>query len=558
MTKRLIQLLLVLGLVLLPSIAHAQTQQVFPRIRLTFGGSATASTIDTGGWWIIRTASVTPAVSDAGTMRVYFNGTNWLISENGAAYHLMGPTLPASVFTSTGAFQTQTANTVFAGPTTGAAAVPVFRALVTGDIPALPYVSTTTTQTANTGLFGPATGAAAAPTFRLLVAADIPANTISFSHWTAQCAANEIPKRNAGNTAWVCAADNTSPGGTAWVTAGNTSITGGLLGTTDANAWSLVAGSATPVATFATTGIPSWFQDQVLYTTANAAATATTTVRPSTATVWRGNYWNGTVSTNYQMSANFVVDTTTPAGHWSLRNNAGTTVFQVDDGGNASANGSVTAGNYVGGSGYFYTNTRTSPGLSTTGNGRIYMDSGTNRFLISENGGAYQNLTGQGPSNWCVPDISTAQFPATANAYYVTVSDHMALEYADGAVNSAYWLCTLPTSYDNTDFNVAINWATAQTTGNVVWGVNIEKQDGLTVTNAFGVTAGNGNTQVTSTVAVNATTQVMSQTTIAYTRANSGTPVALNTIRLRLQRIGNSGSDTMSGTLQVYSVFIRK
>lgn len=38
---------------------------------------------------------------------------------------------------------TETANTVFAGPTSGGAVAPTFRALVSGDIPLLPYISTT-------------------------------------------------------------------------------------------------------------------------------------------------------------------------------------------------------------------------------------------------------------------------------------------------------------------------------------------------------------------------------------------------------------------------------
>lgn len=42
-------------------------------------------------------------------------------------------------------FGTQTANTVYAGPSTGAAATPAFRALVASDIPALPYLSSGTT-----------------------------------------------------------------------------------------------------------------------------------------------------------------------------------------------------------------------------------------------------------------------------------------------------------------------------------------------------------------------------------------------------------------------------
>lgn len=37
---------------------------------------------------------------------------------------------------------------------------------------------------------------------------------------------------------------------------------------------------------------------------------------------------------------------------------------------------------------------RSSPGLSAAGEGRIYFDSGTNEFLVSENGGAYVALSG--------------------------------------------------------------------------------------------------------------------------------------------------------------------
>jgi hypothetical protein len=46
--------------------------------------------------------------------------------------------------TLTGALATQTANYVFAGPTTGSAAVPTFRSLVASDIPALSYAPATT------------------------------------------------------------------------------------------------------------------------------------------------------------------------------------------------------------------------------------------------------------------------------------------------------------------------------------------------------------------------------------------------------------------------------
>ena len=96
----------------------------------------------------------------------------------------------------------KTANYVLAGPTSGAAAAPTFRALTTADIPALAYgtvtsvglalpsimtvsgspvtssgtlTGTLTTQAVNAIFAGPSSGAAAAPTFRSLTTADIPA-----------------------------------------------------------------------------------------------------------------------------------------------------------------------------------------------------------------------------------------------------------------------------------------------------------------------------------------------------------------------------------------------
>lgn len=96
----------------------------------------------------------------------------------------------------------ESANKVWAGPTTGSAAQPAFRSLVTADLPAgvgsvtsvamtvptgftisgSPITSSGTlalglsTETANTVWAGPTSGGAANPTFRALVAADMPTN----------------------------------------------------------------------------------------------------------------------------------------------------------------------------------------------------------------------------------------------------------------------------------------------------------------------------------------------------------------------------------------------
>ena len=62
--------------------------------------------------------------------------------------------------TLTGALTTQAVNTVFAGPSSGAAATPTFRALTTADIPALGITNDTTTATNLFPLFSTATSGA--------------------------------------------------------------------------------------------------------------------------------------------------------------------------------------------------------------------------------------------------------------------------------------------------------------------------------------------------------------------------------------------------------------
>lgn len=112
-----------------------------------------------------------------------------------------------SPITTSGTFavtlSTESANSVWAGPTSGTSATPTFRALVAGDIPALSYVTSVglsapslfnvtgspvtssgtltfslATQNANLVFAGPSSGAAAAPAFRALVAADLPISAI--------------------------------------------------------------------------------------------------------------------------------------------------------------------------------------------------------------------------------------------------------------------------------------------------------------------------------------------------------------------------------------------
>jgi hypothetical protein len=571
--RRLAVLLLVL---FTAARASAQNQQAFPRIRITFDGSSTVNSLDLGGWTRIRTAGATPGISVAGEMRWYFNGTNLMISENGGAYHVVGPALPASVFTSLGAFQTQAANTLFAGPVSGGVAVPAFRVLVNADLPA-DVVRTTYTGFlfAATGVTGGTMPVSSGSEGRIFFNAtsnkwqisenggayfnvDRFGTAIDFGEWSQNgCSTGNIPKWN--GSAWACAGDDTSPGGSSWLTTGNGGTGGtGYLGTSDAQPFQLRA-NAISVVEMDTSGNANFWRDVFAKPVANALATVGAQAIDSTKHCFTARRWTGAVSQDQEYCMYADQGTATAGDNvWRLTYN-GSTVATIDSGGNLTPSGSFLTNGTLGGAHTIATTERASPGASSANNGKIYFDSTLDRYLVSENGGGFVNLTGQGPSTWCVLDISDAQFPTTGNAYFAAVQDHSTLEYVNGVASSAYFLCTLPSNYDSTSFVVTLNWA-GQATGNVVWGVNIENQNAASFSqNAnFGTTGGNGSTQTTATVAASGTAHNMVQSTITYTQANAGSAVAHNTIRIRVQRVGNSGSDTMGAVANLHSVFIRK
>jgi hypothetical protein len=115
---------------------------------LTAGSGVTISN-SAGGVTIAATGTGGTVTSVGLSMPTQFTVTNSPVTSSG--------TLTAS-------WNNQTANYVFAGPTTGAAAAPTFRALVSGDIPALSYVSSVgaTAPITSTGGLTPTIGVTSA------------------------------------------------------------------------------------------------------------------------------------------------------------------------------------------------------------------------------------------------------------------------------------------------------------------------------------------------------------------------------------------------------------
>jgi hypothetical protein len=186
-------------------------------------------------------------------------------------------------------FNTEPANTVFAGPTSGPNATPTFRALVTADLPAgtgtvtsfsagalspifTTSVATPTTTPAltislsnaaqNAFLAGPSTGGTGAPTYRAIVAADIPSGTVI---WNAiGNAAGNLTLANGANTTTF---NQTS--GVAWIWANTTAGTNA-----SANASPLLELSA-QYYTGSVTGTDLWTIQSSLAAGTNGASTLT-------------------------------------------------------------------------------------------------------------------------------------------------------------------------------------------------------------------------------------------------------------------------------------------
>lgn len=183
------------------------------------GSSSNVRVVENAGMEFLN-ATLAQSGSNAGRIRYNSATQSFEVSENGGAFNALAK---GSIPT------TATANFVFAGPVSGGAATPTFRALVANDIPTLDAAKI------GTGTF----------TAGRVDSTSILNGTILFADWNQNaCGTGNIPKWN--GTAWACAGDDTSPGGSSWLTSGNTLGAGtATLGSTDAFDWSIVRGGTT-------------------------------------------------------------------------------------------------------------------------------------------------------------------------------------------------------------------------------------------------------------------------------------------------------------------------
>ena len=282
------------------------------------------------------TTPTTGTVTSVGlAMPVQFTVTNSPVTSSG---------------TLTAAFTTQAVNSIFAGPSSGVAAVPTFRALTTADIPALSYVTSValalpsimtvsgspvttsgtltgalTTQAVNSIFAGPSSGAAAAPTFRALTTADIPA--LAYGTGTV----TSVSVVSANGLAGTVATATTTPAITL-----STSITGILKGNGTAISAAVANTDYVPLSTVITktadytiTGTDTWIIN-------NKTGSALTLTFPA-ASSWTGRYIvvkNMQAQAVNSASSNIVPIDSTSAGTAILLGVVGNWATMVSDGTN--------------------------------------------------------------------------------------------------------------------------------------------------------------------------------------------------------------------------------
>ena len=279
--------------------------------------------------------------------------------------------------TLTGTFNTQTANYVFAGPTTGAAATPTFRALVSADIPSLSYVSSITSSTLTVA------GTSSIPTINL-TSGIVTAGTTG--------SATLIPVVTVdtyGRVTSITTAAN--PQGTV------TSVAALTLGTTGTDLSSTVAnGTTTPVITL---NVP----------TASASNRGALSAADWTTFNNKGSGSVTSVSGTGTVNGITLTGTVTSSGSLTLGGTLGSIA-------NSQLSNSTISGVSLGGNLFSLT---AGTGVSFSA-GTTYNGSAAITITATGSGGTVTSVSGASPissSGGTTPTISITQSSATTNGY---------------------------------------------------------------------------------------------------------------------------------------------
>lgn len=148
-------------------------------------------------------------------------------------------------------------------------------------------------------------------------------------------------------------------------------------------------------------------------------------------------------------------------------------------------------------------------------------------------------------------DVNDATFPATDPAGAGSRNAHPIASFDDTTAEALIFNGLMSNNYAEGDFNVDIDWVAASaTTGGVTWGVSVERlAPGGQDIDVDGFAA-----QQTGTSTTNATSGVITRTTITLTQAQADSIAAGDRYRIEIERVTGDGGDTMVGDAQIVGV----
>jgi hypothetical protein len=144
--------------------------------------------------------------------------------------------------------------------------------------------------------------------------------------------------------------------------------------------------------------------------------------------------------------------------------------------------------------------------------------------------------------------------PTSAAASFDTRNAHPVMDYDAATDESTTWTGVLPNHYSGLGISLTLVWAASTaTSGNVKWNAQFERLDTATDTDADGFAA-----VQTATGAANATSGILTYTTIAFTNAQIDGLLKNETFRLKVTRDADDAADTMTGDAELFGVFARE
>jgi len=151
-------------------------------------------------------------------------------------------------------------------------------------------------------------------------------------------------------------------------------------------------------------------------------------------------------------------------------------------------------------------------------------------------------------------DANDVIYPPVNPAVASSRNGHPIISFDDTVAENVTRKLTVSSNYSNTDISVDIDWvAETATTGGVTWGVEFErKAPGGTDIDLDSFAA-----QKTGTSTTNGTSGIITRTTIILTQAEADAIQALDSYRIRLQRVVGDVGDDMIGDAQVLKAGVR-